>query len=235
MKKISCIIPTYNQVQYISDCIQSVVHQTYPNVEIIIINDGSQDGTREYLDNIALLYNNIQVIHNETNIGLPKTLNVGLQHCHGDYITWISSDCIYALGAFEVMAQSLDDHPTIGLVSTMFRIFGSRNEDVIIKDRIYTWKDMKVGNFVGCCFLFRKECVQNVGEFDPDMLCVEDWDYWMRISLKYPLMKIPGIFAHWRDHSSNLSNTQGKTLGFTNSAKLKEKYRDEEGEYLCLV
>lgn len=230
MNKISCIVPTYNQIEYLPECILSILRQTYPNFEVIIVNDGSTDGTKEYLDSVESQYN-LKVLHHKSNKGIANALNTGLDLCIGDYITWMSSDCFYEKEAFSVMAEALTINTDCGLVSTNFNIFGSRDIDIIHGARKYTYEDMKVGNFVGNCFLFRRKYIDEGLRFDTDFLCVEDWKMWLEISLRDPILKIPGIYAHWRDHKSNLSNTKGYSIGVINSNRLKEKYRDAKGNY----
>jgi glycosyltransferase involved in cell wall biosynthesis len=230
-KLISCIIPTHNQAQYLPQCLESILEQTYKNFEIIVVNDCSTDNTRDILDDYINKYSNIKVVHSYINLKLPKALNVGLERCYGDYITWMSSDSFYYKDAFRVMIEALEKNKEFGLVSTDFNIYGDSYKEIKYNKKIYTFEDMKQGNFVGCCFMFRKECFEEVGYFDPEMIGVEDWDFWTRISQKWPLLKINGIYAYWRDHKSNMSNTIMKDIGFQQETKLKDKYRDMKAFY----
>ncbi|EPX11381.1 glycosyltransferase family 2 protein [Streptococcus agalactiae] len=91
MEKISIIIPVYNVKKYLNDCIQSVINQTYNNLEIILIDDGSTDGSGDYCDEIAKKDSRIFVYH-KTNGGLSEARNVGIKISTGKYITFIDSD-----------------------------------------------------------------------------------------------------------------------------------------------
>lgn len=91
MKKVSIIIPTYNCEQYIERCIISIVNQTYKNIEVIVINDGSKDKTLEILKKIQEKYKNIIIINKE-NTGVSNSRNIGLKKATGDYILFIDSD-----------------------------------------------------------------------------------------------------------------------------------------------
>ena len=194
MDKISCIVPTYNQAQYIQQTIDSILNQTYQEFEIIIVNDGSTDDTLQKLEKYK---DNPKVrIITQNNTKLPGALNTGLKNCKGEYITWISSDSYYDPRAFEVMLKYLKENKEYGLISTHFKIFGAREEVIQSSIGKYTLEDMKRGNHVGCCFLFKKECVNKIGMHDESLLCVEDWDYWIRISQYWPLLKIYGVFAY---------------------------------------
>lgn len=225
---ISCIIPVYNQAQYIDETIQSILSQTYQNFEIIIVNDGSTDNLLEVLNK----YTDTRIkIINQSNKKLPEALNTGLRNCSGKYITWMSSDSYYDPRAFEVMVNHLNTNPKIGLVSTHFKIFGDREEIIQHNIGIYTLKEMKVGNYVGCCFMFRKECQEMAGYFDIEYLTVEDWKMWASISKKFPLEKIYGVYAYWRSHNCNMTSTLGKCLGVENSFKLKREMETWKQEY----
>lgn len=91
MKKISVIIPVYNTEKYLKQCVDSVQNQDYKNLEIILIDDGSQDTSPEICDNYAKSDGRIRVIHQE-NGGLSNARNVGIEHCTGDYILFLDSD-----------------------------------------------------------------------------------------------------------------------------------------------
>lgn len=218
---ISVIIPTYNQAKYIDETIDSILKQTIQSFEIVIVNDGSTDNTLEVLEKYKS-NKKIRVITQE-NKKLPSALNTGLKHVSGSYIAWISSDSYYHPKAFEVMLKALNDNPNVGLVSTHFEIFGDRKEVCQPDIGIYRLDEMKIGNYVGCCFLFRRECYEKIGFYDETLECVEDWDYWIRISQYWPLLKIYGAYAYWRDHSHNMTNKLGKNLGVENSIKLMAK------------
>lgn len=90
-KKISVIIPIYNCEKYIDRCIRSILRQSYPAYEILLVNDGSTDASGELCDNIALKENSVKVIH-QTNRGVSSARNTGLEHATGDYISFIDAD-----------------------------------------------------------------------------------------------------------------------------------------------
>lgn len=91
MELISIIVPVYNVEKYLDECIKSLLHQTYSNVEIILVNDGSKDSSGEMCNNWALKDNRIKVIHKE-NEGLGLARNTGLDYITGKYVTFIDSD-----------------------------------------------------------------------------------------------------------------------------------------------
>ncbi len=88
---ISIIVPVYNTQNYLHKCIQSVIHQTHSDWELILVDDGSSDGSSEICDQYAERYNNISVIH-ITNNGVSNARNVGIDNAHGEWITFLDSD-----------------------------------------------------------------------------------------------------------------------------------------------
>lgn len=88
---LSVIVPVYNVENYIGDCIQSLINQHYSNLDILLIDDGSEDRSSQICDEYADLDNRIRVFH-QTNQGLSKARNVGLENAEGEYITFLDSD-----------------------------------------------------------------------------------------------------------------------------------------------
>lgn len=88
---ISVIVPVYNVEKYLVKCIESIINQTYKNIEIILVDDGSTDSSSEICDNYSMKYNNIITFHKK-NGGLSSARNYGIENCNGEYITFVDSD-----------------------------------------------------------------------------------------------------------------------------------------------
>ncbi|MBQ3626084.1 MAG: glycosyltransferase family 2 protein, partial [Synergistaceae bacterium] len=108
-KLLSVIIPAYNTAKFLNKCVESVVNQTYKNIEIIIVDDGSSDSTSQICDELASKYKNIKVIHQE-NKGLAQTRGVGFNASRGDYIAFVDSDDYIDLNAYETAIKVLEDN-----------------------------------------------------------------------------------------------------------------------------
>ena len=106
---ISVIVPIYNVENYLDKCIESIVNQTYKNLEIILVDDGSPDNSPKICDNWALKDNRIKVIHKE-NGGLSSARNAGIQNASGEYIAFIDSDDYFDLQAISVMQKNLENY-----------------------------------------------------------------------------------------------------------------------------
>lgn len=105
---ISVIIPVYNTETYVSKAIHSVLNQTYDNIEIICVDDGSTDNSPQILDELAIKYNNIKVIHIE-NGGLSVARNVALDCCNGEYIAFLDSDDMYNEKMLKILFDAIVD------------------------------------------------------------------------------------------------------------------------------
>ena len=108
-KLLSVIIPAYNTAKFLNKCVESVVNQTYKNIEIIIVDDGSSDSTPQICDELANKYNNIKIIHQE-NKGLAQTRGVGFNASRGEYIAFIDSDDYIDLNAYETAIKVLEEN-----------------------------------------------------------------------------------------------------------------------------
>ena len=106
---ISVIIPVYNVYAYLIECIDSVINQTYMNLEIIMIDDGSNDGSSELCDKIAFKDDRIMVIHKE-NGGLSDARNVGISKANGEFLFFLDSDDILDKNAIKCMVDFCDDN-----------------------------------------------------------------------------------------------------------------------------
>ena len=126
-EKVSVIISAYNEEEYLEECIESILTQTYENIELIIINDGSNDNTKGIIDNIALVDNRVIPVHQE-NVGLTKSLNNGLKLAQGKYIARQDADDKSEPNRIEIQKKFLDENPDISLCFTWRKIINEEGE-----------------------------------------------------------------------------------------------------------
>lgn len=112
-RKISIIIPVYNVEKYIKICIESVINQTYKNLEILVINDGTKDKSFEIIESY-LEDKRIKVINREKNSGIAVTRNIGISQATGEYIFFIDADDYLEINAIENLIEALNDEDIIG-------------------------------------------------------------------------------------------------------------------------
>ena len=168
-EKVSIIIPAYNAEKYLCECLDSALNQTYTNVELIIVNDGSADKTKDILDHYVAQHENIKVIHTE-NGGVSRARNIGLDNADGDYIMFLDSDDLLVPNAIEILMQDLTDSNAdvaIGLMSN-----GTDNVKATIEETtLCLWqgteameKSLEDSPFTysSCAKLYKRQILENV-------------------------------------------------------------------------
>ncbi len=181
---ISIIIPTYNQQDYLNDCIDSVLAQTVKPHEIIIVNDGSTDNTKE----IAESYKEVKVV-NQTNRGLSSARNTGIMNATGTWILPLDSDDILKENAIERLQQEIKQNNYDDLfnengadvIGISFKCFGL-NSDPIILMKDPQIEDFKVANRIGYCSLIKRSVLLEVGGYSAKMVQgYEDLHLWFTL------------------------------------------------------
>lgn len=225
MPKVSIVLPSFNGEIYIRESIESVINQTFTDWELIIVDDCSTDGTLHIAEEYARKEERIKVVHNKKNQKLPESLNIGFRHAAGRYLTWTSDDNMYLSHALEEMNRYLDEHEEVPMVCTGMLFM---NEDMqYVKEFIpYNSVQMCVQDTVGACFMYRREVLADVGEYSREFFCVEDYEYWIRILIRYNAIGyIPHIFYLYRRHKNSLTIEKTDRIRCMNSM-LHCKYFD---------
>ncbi len=203
---VSVVLPTYNQAEYLPHALDGILNQTWPDYELIVVNDGSTDHTPSILKEYQLAHG-FTVIHQE-NQKLPRALNTGFRKARGQYLTWTSSDNIMLPSMLEVLVDALDRHPQVGLVYADWEVIDEHGA-VIGTARTFDFDRhllMRM-NYINACFLYRRACQDMVGLYNPDYIHAEDWEYWWRISRFFRMMRVPHVLYQYRVHSDSLTET----------------------------
>ena len=179
MKKVSIIIPCFNQGKYIKDAIESALKQTYENIEIICINDGSNDDTAKNMKLLADRYK-ILFFNFKENKGVIEARNFAIEASSGDYILPLDADDIIEPTYVEKAVKILDEKPEIGIVYCKAKKFGKTNKIWNLKK--YSFEKFLYKNLIFNCALFRKNDFLRAGKYKQNMKngC-EDWDLWLSL------------------------------------------------------
>ena len=208
MPKVSIVMPVYNGEKYLKESIDSVIDQTFTDWELIIVNDCSTDNTvsivNEYTDP------RIRIIHNEQNQRLPRSLNIGFRKASGEYLTWTSDDNVYMPDAIHDMCEFLDDNQDYGMVTCRMHYIDENGNAA--GDFCQTPDQLYCNDSIGACFMYRREVLATVGEYDPDMFLVEDYDYWLRINHRYLIGHVPKFNYYYRKHGNSLTQTRARSI-----------------------
>ena len=215
---VSIITPSFHQARYIEATIQSVLMQDYPNVEYIVVDGGSQDGTVEIIKKYALesgsLLPNIQRHGiaswvSEKDKGQTDAINKGFARSKGEILAWLNSDDTYEPGAIASAVKYLQDHPEVGMVygdcnfinetGRVIGKFGSAQTDYRLLRRGYAHIPQQT-------MFFRADLWRQVGPLDPSFYFAMDYDLWTRLAARTQLKYVPQTWANFRLH------TTGKTI-----------------------
>lgn len=217
--KVSIIIPVYNGSNFMRYAIDCALNQTYTNTEIIVINDGSDDGGKT--EEIALSYGNRIRYFSKPNGGVSSALNYGIEKMTGDYFAWLSHDDGYTPTRIEDSVSLLKDHDLLGKKYIGFTggYFADANGRKIKdfrrcfeKNKIYSGYDsMKImaskGTLYGCNMLIPKSAFEEVGLFDESLRYSQDALMWYRIFLAgYGLVSDERLNVMGRMHGNQVSH-----------------------------
>lgn len=241
MPKVSIVLPTYNGERFLKSAIESVLNQTFKDWELIIVNDCSTDCTPKIIEEYLKLDNRIHVINNEVNKKLPAALNIGFREATGEYFTWTSDDNMYHADAVEKMVLYLENNKRQQMVCTRLEVISADGSYQQISEP-YEDVMMLLENRVGACFLYRRNVLDEVGEYDMDMFLVEDYEYWLRIFFRYGSIGfINEVLYTYRNHSNSLTATRYMDIQRKN-ARMKAKYIKEivgnlaeKPEHICRI
>ena len=188
---VSIVLPCYNGADFLAQSIDSVIAQTFDDWELILVNDCSIDNSLEIMQQYAEKDGRIRIINNEHNLKLPGALNRGFREAKGKYLTWTSHDNRMAPTMLEEFVQYLDANPDKGLVTACYAAFSLKTSETLYEvHHPDPQLHLPLYNCVCYAFMYRREVLETVGEYDTTLFLVEDYDYWVRIWLKYPIGKI---------------------------------------------
>lgn len=202
---VSIVLPTYKRAHVLPDAIRSVLDQTWTNFELIIVDDNSPDNTPEVVASFD--DPRIRYVRNDPNLKLPGALNRGFSLARGDFLTWTSDDNLYAATAIERMVTELQRSRS-EFVYADYYLFADvgpdgRPQDVC-HDRLPDTLQLERGNHIGACFMYTRKVYETVGDYDPDLFLVEDYDYFMRVAKQFCMKHIAEPLYYFRRDDDTL-------------------------------
>ncbi len=226
---VSVILPVYNGANLLAKSIDSVLNQSYKNLELIIVNDGSTDDSMKIAKYFAECDKRIKIIDQE-NKKLPTALSVGFRAAKGEFLTWISDDNIMLPDCVKILVENLQRKPETAMVYGNMRVINKKGK--IKRGHFWYEKPLFSGNVcfpktaeaintfanntIGAAFMYRKSAAYILGDYSKYKTNVEDYDYWMRMN---SLLKIEHIdedkpIYKYRIHKESLT-AHDKELGIT--------------------
>lgn len=208
--KVSIVIPAYNREQYLGIAVRSVLDQTYRDLELIVVDDGSTDGTLAIAQQFAQEDDRVRVLTDKTNRGAAYALKTGFEAARGELIGQLDSDDLLEPEAIELTVKALDEHSDWGMVYTNYRDIDEQGQLIRVGWRcsIPYSKDAILIVFMTFHFrLIRKSIYQQVGGFDPAFDRIEDYELCMRLSEMTKIGKIDQFLYQYRHHPDSLKST----------------------------
>ena len=215
--KVSVVIPLYDCEGYIGEALKSVLAQTYPVHEIIVVDDGSTDGTRRAMEPYM---GRITYIHQRKR-GVAAARNTGIANASGDFIAFLDADDLWLCEKLQLQMGYLESHPEYALVYSDMKTF---DQTGIIHESVKTWLGMSPPSgwifkelfwetlFAADATVFAKECVDTVGLFDESLEAGEDYHMWLRIARHYQIGYLDKPLTLYRQHAGMTTRRVGKTL-----------------------
>jgi len=197
---VSVVMPTYNHAQYIGEAIQSVLGQTYTNIELIIVDNFSTDNTRNIISDFA--DQRIRYLQFANHGIIAASRNHGIGHAKGKYIAFMDSDDLWEEEKLTMQVKLAQMDERIGLVFTRFCVMSEDNDNgkIMGPKRNFSVEDIYgqliKNNFItSSSVLARRDAVERLKGFDenPDLRCSEDFDLWLRIAREYKVGFVPEV------------------------------------------
>lgn len=208
--KVSIVMPVLNGERYIREAIRSIQAQTYKNFELLVVDDGSTDGTRAEVDRFRDKLDVKYIAHQERQ-GIARSMNDGVRHASGDLIGFLDHDDTWFPSFLEVQVGYLEQHPEVAMVHSDFQTIDASGQ--ILEESVALARERKrpSGNvfrelfmdsfIVGNSVLIRKECFTRLGLFD-EGLRWGDYQMWLRIAHVYRVDYVPQVLARYRQHAT---------------------------------
>lgn len=216
---VSVLMANWNTEKYVRLAVESILHQTYRNLEFIIVDDCSSDASVKILEELASKDSRIIILRNDVNSKICKTLNKGEEQAKGEYIVRMDHDDIALPNRIETQVSFMErpENEHVGVCGSFVEIidengnlqgekkFPETNEDI----REAFWFQNPIQHSSA---IIRKQCFDEFGGYDPDFVYAEDLELWLRFGQKYALRNIPEVLLQYRVHGTNKILTSQKTM-----------------------
>lgn len=204
---VSVVIPSYNYGRFVTQAVDSALAQRYPHVEIVVVDDGSTDDTRQrlapYGDRVRYMY--------QQNQGLSAARNTGIRAARGQWIALLDADDAWHPRKLELQMHCLASQPAIDLLGTGAIIEQAACWPALDAPPCPAVEELSPeelvirSHFAPSSVVARKRCLEEVGLFDPALRCVEDRDLWVRFGSRFRVARLPLPLLWYRLHATSLS------------------------------
>jgi len=227
--KISIITPSFNQSQFLEETILSVVNQAYPNLEYIIMDGGSTDGSVEIIKKYA---HRLTYWESEPDHGQSHAINKGFKRATGELAAWLNSDDLLTPGALQEAAEIYNEDPSLGFIHGISELidengnsqnkhFGSEFD--LIENLITSQNTVaQQSTFIN------RQCLESIGFLDESLHMSMDWDLWLRLGARYSSRFVPKVWSKTRHWPMTKTKTQLLSSGDEHIRIAKKLIEDKE-------
>lgn len=212
MPKVTIVMPTYNRAELLKEAIKSILSQTFKDWQLVVIDDGSSDYTKEVVKRFAAQNPRIQYVH-QNNQGVTQARARTVEFVTGEYVTFLDDDDLYYPNKLNDQVNFLDQHPEVGLVYSFLEMV-DRDKKLIMKwpyQQSCSFSELVKDNVIQPnAALLRSQCLKKLGSFCKDLKSADDYEMWLRIAKHYPIAFLPVMVGCYRWHDSNMSYDKRK-------------------------
>lgn len=206
---VSIVLPTYNGTRFLGESIASCLAQSHRQLELIVVDDGSSEEVADLVRSFGDC--RIVYLRHDRNQGLPASLNTGFRHARGEFCTWTSDDNRYLPDALAEMVRFLQTYRAVDFVYA--ESYGIDESGVIDPGRVLRTRppeSLAEDNYIGACFLYRREVYETIGAFSVEAALAEDYDYWVRVSRRFTMQRLFRRLYCYRFHEASLTSRAGR-------------------------
>jgi glycosyltransferase involved in cell wall biosynthesis len=219
MPNVSVIIPTYNRAEFVRAAINSVLRQTFQSFEVIVVDNGSTDHTKDIVQEFT--DSRIKYLRIGVNNGVSPARNLGILHSSGKYVAFLDDDDEWLPEKLQLQVSVMENSPPAvgGVYTGLYKVersSGSLIEQIKPSKRGNLFDELCIENCIGTAstVLLRKECVTKAGLFDENIVVGEEYDLWIRISREFNFECIDKPLVNYSLHMNNA------TMNYMNSATI---------------
>ena len=213
MPKVSVVIPAYNAMSYLPETLESVFMQTFTDLEVLIIDDGSLDHIAQWFSEVT--DPRVKLMKQE-NQGVSAARNTGIAHTQGEYVAFLDADDLWKPTKLEKQVRCLENKPAVGLVYTWTVLVDERGNPTgrVMASHVEgdVWEQIIENDMIRnvSSVMVRRCCFETVGVFDPSLAFAEDRDMWSRIAFRYPFAVVKEPLICYREHANGASKNRQK-------------------------
>ncbi len=239
--RVSVIVPCYNAEEYIGEAIRSVLEQSVEELELVVLDDGSEDGSKA----VVLGFDDPRLVYiAKSNSGVADTRNQGVDRARASIIAFLDADDLFESSNLEKKIDLLDEHSDIGLVHSDFEHFDDSGPLKIerraecVGDALHAILEFRT-TVTPCCAVMRKSLFREAGGFDTRLSTAADRDLWIRLAARTRIGHIAEPLARYRHHTAqmhmNIDAMEHDLSIIFRKSRESGYFRDEAHRHLCFA